>query len=141
MKKLIFSILIAIPMMAMMAFKKGDSDKKAELTKPQKDVELVDCIVKYKSKWGDRCQQCGNDNADTYSVWYKNTCSKKLDVMIGVQEESKSLRLSTFYGINSNDTIRVYACKGTGKAYKWAREAGDKSYSFPTQQEANDAVK
>lgn len=141
MKKIILSILVAMPIVALMAFKGEEGNKKSEPAKQQGEAELVDCLVKYKSKWGERCNQCGNETADTYIVYYKNTCSKKLDVMIGVQEESKSLRLSTFYGVNANDTIRVYACKGTGKAYKWAREAGDKSYTFPTQKEANDAVK
>lgn len=140
MKKIIIAISLAIPVMTLVAFKGGEGNKKIESLKPQGETELVDCLVKYNSKWGETCSQCGN-SPDTYIVYYKNTCSKKLDVMIGVQEENKMLRLSTFYGVNPNDTVRVYACKGTGKAYKWAREAGDKSYSFPTQQQANEAVK
>ena len=138
MKKFLITIGIAIPLITLLAFKGGENNKKAEVVKADGD-ELVDCLVKYKSKWGEACNQCGN-SPDTYIVYVKNTCSKKLDVMIGVQEESKMLRLSTFYGVAPNDTIRSYACKGTGKMYKWVRETGDKSVTFPTQKEANDFV-
>ena len=136
MKKLILILSIAVPTLLLMGFKTGEGDKKSEFVAQDGD-ELTDCLVKYKSKWGETCSQCGN-SPDTYTVYVKNTCSKKLDVMIGVQEESKWLRLSTFYGVGANDTLKVYACKGPGKYYKWAREAGDKSMSFPTQQQAND---
>ena len=104
------------------------------------DNELVDCLVKYRSKWGERCEQCGN-STDTYVIYVKNTCVKKLDVMIGVQEDSKNWRLSTFYGVKQNDTLRLYACKGTGKWLKWAREAGDQNYKFPTQDKINDSIR
>ena len=126
MKKLLFLLGIALPTLAIMAFQSGD--------------ELVDCLIKIKSKWGETCAQCGN-SPDTYVVYVKNNCTKKLDVMVGVQEESKWWRLSTFYGVNSSDSLRIYACKGTGKWLKWAREAGDKSYTFPTQSEVNEKYK
>lgn len=144
MKKLIIIVSLAIPMIALMAFKSGEGDKKTEpiVIAQDNEDELVDCLVKYKSKWGENnCSQCGLSSPDSYVVYVKNTCSKKIDVMIGVQEESKWWRLSTFYGVNSSDTIRVYACKGTGKWLKWAREANDKSFAFPSQQEVNEQYK
>ncbi|MCC6690316.1 MAG: hypothetical protein IT235_02175 [Bacteroidia bacterium] len=128
---------MALSILMLMAFKGGE-EKKVIVAQGDNN-ELVDCLVKYRTKWGETCSQCGN-SPDTYVAYLKNTCSKKLDVMIGVQEESKMLRLSTFYGIAPNDSVRAYACKGTGKIYKWVREAGDKSYAFPTQKEANDFV-
>jgi len=125
-----------------MAFKTGETDKKSITVRQPGENELVDCLVKYKSNWGETCTQCGTAaSPDTYIVYVKNTCSKKLDVMVGVQEESKWWRLSTFYGVNSSDTLRIYACKGTGKWLKWAREANDKSFTFPTQKEVNEQYK
>lgn len=141
MKKTIFILLLTLPIAFLTAFKGGEADKKtvAPLV-VQDDAELADCLTKYKSKWGEACNQCGN-SPDTYVVYLKNTCSKKLDIMIGVQEESKWWRIVTFLGVNANDTLRAYACKGTGKYLKWAREAGDKSYAFPTQTEVNEQYK
>lgn len=139
MKKILIALCIAIPTLGLLAFKGGEGGKPATTVVPEGD-ELTDCLVKYKSKWGENCSQCGN-SPDTYTVYVKNTCSKKLDVMVGVQEDSKWWRLSTFYGVNANDTLRIYACKGTGKWLRWAREANDKSYTFPTQKQVNDDYK
>lgn len=128
MKKLLLLLTLAIPCIALTT------------THLQTGDELADCLVKVKSKFGETCSQCGN-STDTFVVYVKNKCSKKLDVMVGVQESSNWWRLSTFYGVNSSDTLRVYACKGTGKWLRWAREAGDKSFSFPTQAEVNEQYK
>ena len=137
MKKIIFLLAIVIPGIALFAFKSG--------AKPlQAADDLTDCLVKVKSRFGESCSLCGN-SPDTYVVYIKNNCSKKLDIMIGVQEVSESFkwwRLTTFLGVNSSDTLRAYACKGTtGKSLRWAREAGDKSISFPTQAEVNEQYK
>src|ERR1035438_6608935 len=130
MKKIIFLLAIVIPGIALFAFKSG--------AKPlQAADDLTDCLVKVKSRFGETCSLCGN-SPDTYVVYIKSSCSKKLDVMIGVQEASQWWRLSTFLGVNSSDSLRAYACKGTGKFLRWAREAGDQSISFPTQAEVNE---
>ncbi len=142
MKKLLILLILAAPCVAFLAFKVTDPGKKRAKqrqkteSRVQTGDELVDCLVKVKSKFGETCSQCGN-SPDTYVVYVKNTCSKKLDVMIGVQESALWWRLATFHGVNSSDTLRVYACTGTGKWLRWAREAGDPSYSFPTQAEVN----
>jgi len=142
MKKLIFTLCIALPgLLCLMAFKGGEKDKKTQPPVPSQSSELVDCLIKYKpSQWGSPCNQCGNSK-DTFTVFYKNSCSKKLDVVIGVmEEESKLWRLSKFMGVNANDTIKAYACKGTGKSAKWVREAGDNSYAIPATSDEFDAL-
>ncbi len=125
MKKLLLPSCFIISMIVFLAFKVQD------------DNELKNFVIKVKAKWGETCSQCGN-SPDTFTVYYKNTSKKKLDIMIGVREESNWWRLATFYGVGTNDTLRCYACKGTGGSLVWAREANDKSYVFPTQKEVND---
>ena len=142
MKKSILTALIAIPMIMLVAFKGGEETKK-QAAKPQEaSTEFADCIVKYRSKWGEgNCTKCTTGTADTYVVYVKNTCNQKLDVVLAVQEESKLWNRTQWLGIAPNDTIRVYACKGTGKFLKWARKAGDNGYPFPSQQEINEQYK
>ena len=145
MKKWLFILIGSSTILVMSSFhyikvKQTNAAQTATMPTPSNSDNLVDCLVKVKSNWGEVCNQCENSN-DTYVVYIKNKCDKKLDVMIGVQEAGQWWRLSTFYGVNSSDTLRVYACKGTGKYLKWARLAGDKSYEFPTQTEVNEKYK
>jgi hypothetical protein len=126
MKRVSILLCLTAPLIALLAFKIK-----------QDENDLKNFVKKVKFKWGETCSQCTN-NADTFTVYYVNTSPKNLDIMIGVREETpKSWRLATFYGVSKNDTLRCYACKGTGGSLVWAREAGDKSYAFPTQQEVD----
>ena len=103
--------------------------------------DLADCLVKAKSSWGEHCTECGS-STDTYVVYVMSKCKEKLDVMVGVQDkESKIYKLSTFYGVVPSDTLRIFACKGSGKWLKWARKAGDPTFKFPTQSEVNEQYK
>ena len=140
---MILATLIAVPTVLLLAFKGGEEIKKQAEVKPQDgSTEFADCIVKYKSKWGEgNCSKCTSGTSDTYVVYVKNTCNEKLDVVLAVQEESKLWNRTQWLGIAPNDTIRVYACKGTGKFLKWARKAGDNGYPFPSQQEINEQYK
>jgi hypothetical protein len=127
MKKRILILSLTVPLLVVSAF-----------TLLQDDNDLKNLVVKAgKGKWGEHCTQCGN-SPDTFTVFYKNTATKKLDIMIGVAEESGWWRLSTFYGVAPNDTLKSYSCKGTGRSLIWARAAGDQSYTFPTQKQVND---
>ncbi len=103
--------------------------------------DLADCLVKVKSAWGEHCSECGT-STDTYIVYVMSKCKDKLDVMVGVQDkDSKIYKLSTFYGVIPSDTLRIFACKGSGKWLKWARKAGDPTFKFPTQSEVNEQYK
>ena len=126
MKKVILTLALAIPIFLFSAF-----------SLLQEDNDLKNFVIKVKSKWGEKCSQCGT-STDTFTVYYRNSATKKLDIMVGVCEESNWWRLSTFYGVAPGDTLKSYACKGTGGSLLWAREAGDKSYNFPSQKEVND---
>ena len=141
MKKIILAALIAIPSLMLVAFKGGEDNKK-QAAAQDATTEFADCIVKYRSKWGEgNCSKCTTGTADTYVVYVKNTCDQKLDVVLAVQEESKFWTRYQYFGVAPNDSVRVYACKGTGKFLKWARAAGDNAYPFPTQQEINEQYK
>lgn len=96
----------------------------------------TDCVVKYRSAWGEDCSQCVNWN-DSYVVYLKNTCNESIDVMICVQEDSKEWRRYQHLGMAAGDSLRAYACVGTGKYLAWARRAGDESVVFPSIEEVN----
>lgn len=95
-----------------------------------------DCIEKYRSDWGEDCSQCVNWK-DSYVVYLKNSCTETLDVMVCVQEADKTWRKFQHSGMASRDSLRAYACNGTGKYLSWARKAGDENVSFPTIEEVN----
>ena len=96
----------------------------------------TDCIVKYRSDWGEDCSQCTQWN-DSYVVYLRNTCDQSLDVMICVQEDDKTWRRFQHTGMAPNDSLRAYACVGTGKYLAWAKRAGDESVVFPSIEQVN----
>ncbi|MBI1285974.1 MAG: hypothetical protein GC178_00160 [Flavobacteriales bacterium] len=96
----------------------------------------TDCVVKYRSNWGEDCSQCVKWN-DSYVVYLKNTCTEAIDVMVCVQESNKEWRRFQHSGMASGDSLRAYACEGTGKYMAWGRRAGDESVTFPTIEEVN----
>ena len=100
------------------------------------DMSYTDCIEKYRSVWGEGCSQCPNYN-DSYVVYLKNTCEQAIDVMICVQEDSKDWKRYQHTSMASGDSLRAYACVGTGKYLSWARRAGDESVVFPSIDEVN----
>lgn len=95
-----------------------------------------DCVVKYRSAWGEDCAQCPQWK-DSYVVYLKNTCSETIDVMICVQEDDKKWRRFQHTGMAPGDSLRAYACVGTGKYLAWGRRAGDESTVFPSVEEVN----
>jgi hypothetical protein len=94
-------------------------------------------LKKYHSKRGERCLQCSNYAPNSYTVFYKNISSEKLDAKFAVQEANKQWRIFLRSGIAPKDSVLVYACDGTGKSLFWARPAGDTSIEFPTDAEIN----
>ncbi len=123
-------ILLLIPAtVAMFFFSKGN-----DVIAPATDY--ADCVVKYRSGWGEDCSQCVNWN-DSYVVYLKNVCSEKIDVMVCVQEEDKSWRRFQHSAVLPGDSVRAYACVGTGKYLSWSRKAGDEYTVFPTVEEVN----
>lgn len=96
----------------------------------------TDCIVKYRSAWGEDCAQCASRN-DSYVVYLKNTCDQPIDVMICVQENDKKWKRFQHTGMAAGDSLRAYACVGTGKYRAWGRRAGDESVTFPSIEQVN----
>lgn len=96
----------------------------------------TDCVVKYRSGWGEDCAQCATWK-DSYVVYLKNTCTESIDVMVCVQESNKEWRRFHHTGMAPGDSLRAYACEGTGKYMAWGRRAGDESVVFPSVEEVN----
>ena len=106
-------------------------------TMPTPDQKsYTDCVVKYRSNWGEDCSQCAAWN-DSYVVYLKNTCSESIDVMICVQESNKTWKMFNHKSMAPNDSLRAYACVGTGKYLAWGRRAGDESVVFPSIEQVN----
>lgn len=94
------------------------------------------CLKKTSSRWADNCQQCYSASK-TYRVYLTNVCDETLDVKIGVQENTKKWRTFIRTKLLPRDSVSAYACVGTGKYIFWARKAGDKEITFPTDEEIN----
>lgn len=99
-------------------------------------TDYADCVNKYRSGWGEDCSQCVN-SVDSYVVYLKNTCNEAIDVMVCVQETDKTWKKFQHSKMAPSDSLRAYACVGTGKYLSWARKAGDDSTVFPTLEEVN----
>ncbi len=109
----------------------------SNVDQPQEDqVSYSDCVEKYRSSWGEDCSQCASWN-DSYSVYLKNVCDESIDVMICVQEQNKTWRKFQHTSMAPGDSLRAYACVGTGKYLAWGRRAGDESVVFPSIEQVN----
>ncbi|HAP68688.1 MAG TPA: hypothetical protein DCR04_03005 [Flavobacteriales bacterium] len=100
------------------------------------DMSYTDCVEKYRSAWGEDCSQCPSYN-DSYVVYLKNTCDQAIDVLVCVQEDTEDWKRFQHTSVASGDSIRAYACVGTGKYLAWARRAGDESVIFPSIEQVN----
>ncbi|MCF8257075.1 MAG: hypothetical protein K9J06_05955 [Flavobacteriales bacterium] len=98
--------------------------------------EYGDCVEKYRSGWGESCAQCANSQ-DSYAVYLRNICTESIDVMVCVQEADKSWKKYQHSRMAPRDSLRAYACIGTGKYLSWARKAGDESTVFPSLEDVN----
>lgn len=96
-----------------------------------------ECVVKYRSAWGEDCSQCPSYN-DSYVVYLKNRCKESIDVMVCVQEETKEWKRFQHTSVAAGDSLRAYACVGTGKYLAWARKAGDELTVFPSIEQVNE---
>ena len=101
------------------------------------EVDWNECLEDLNAKWGTNCNNC-MDSKDTYRVSYKNVCLEDIDVMICVQEKYLNWRCYTRFGLESQDTIFGYACKGSGRHLYWVKKAGNNQISFPTLEEVNE---
>lgn len=101
----------------------------------EEEKDYSACLKKYSSKWGEKCLKCSNFTPNSYTVFYRNTCTDKLDVKCAVQESNKQWRFFLRKDVAPNDSVVVYACDGTGKSLYWAKKAGDPTTAFPTDQE------
>jgi len=139
MKKGILFILLSISVVLILAFKEINNRNMQEVGR-----DWLECIEKYKSKWGEECRDCINykgykrDYSQTYKVFLRNTCAESVEVKCCVQEDSKGWRCFAVKSLTEKDTLVAYACNGTGKYLFWARQAGDKEIIFPTDEEVNE---
>ncbi len=127
---MIFNIFILIAAVIV----NGDEGSPDKSDKAQKSYS--DCVEKYRSSWGEDCAQCATWN-DSYIVYLKNTCTESIDVMICVQENDKKWKRFQHTSMASGDSLRAYACFGTGKYLAWGRRAGDESVVFPSIDQVN----
>ncbi|HNQ13893.1 MAG TPA: hypothetical protein PKM16_11855 [Bacteroidia bacterium] len=104
--------------------------------KPINSEDVTACIVKYDAKWGQDCKQC-NNSSKSYTVYFRNECSRILDVKLAVQESDLRWRTYTRLNMRPEEIISGYACAGTGKYLYWVRKSGDNSVSFPGDEEIN----
>ncbi len=107
--------------------------------------ELGNCLIKAKSEWGKKCLNCGvftgNNKIsydDTYQVYLTNSCDYSIDAKCCVQEKDGSWKCYKYNEMTSKDTIKAWACMGTGKYLKWVKKAGDGQLVFPTDQEVHE---
>jgi hypothetical protein len=100
------------------------------------EMNYTDCVEKYRSAWGEDCSQCATYN-DSYVVYLKNTCEQEIDVMVCVQEDTNDWKRFQHTSMAVGDSLRAYACVGTGKYLAWARRAGDESVVFPSIEQVN----
>ncbi|MCF8275657.1 MAG: hypothetical protein K9J17_02895 [Flavobacteriales bacterium] len=105
-------------------------------TKKVDQMSYTDCLEKYRSSWGEECSQC-TAWKDSYVVYLKNTCDESIDVMICVQEDNKQWKRFHHTSMAPGDSLRAYACVGTGKYLSWGRRAGDESVVFPSIEQVN----
>jgi len=108
-----------------------------QIIEPQ---DYADCVQKFRSGWGEECSQCTNWK-DSYVVHLRNTCTESIDVMVCVQESDKTWKRFQHSGMAPKDSLRAYACNGTGKYLSWARKAGDENVTFPSVEEVNKKYK
>ncbi len=97
---------------------------------------LTECVKKYRSEWGRTCTACKQEG-NTYTVFLRNDCQQAVDVKCAVQEVEKRWRTFTRLNLAPHDSMSAYACNSTGKFLYWVRPAGDKTISFPADEEIN----
>ncbi len=101
----------------------------------------ADCVVKAFSEWGEPCEQCHiydgyrRDFSGTYSIELKNTCKEMVDVKVAVQETSGNWRIFPMKTLVPQETMKAFACQGTGKYLYWARRMDDTEIRMPTDAE------
>ena len=102
------------------------------------DKDYAECLVKTSTLHGTRCAQCPSDEY-TMRIYVTNRCKDKLEVKLAMQEESKKIRIFNALALSPGDSLSGYICEGNARFYYWARKAGDKSVTIPTDQEINKA--
>ncbi len=155
MKKLFIIITYAVLLLALIAFKRIEKCKNHSFIQSfnhsiieirgfefnnSSEKDWSECLEKYDSKWGDYCEYC-EDYEDSYKVFLRNICSEEIDVLVSVQNETKTWQVFSRNEMKPQDTLVAYSCKGTGKYLYWVRKAGDTEVVFPSVTEINSAYK
>ena len=128
MKKSVLLITASICAIGLTALSKKTPDLMQE--------DLTGCVKKYNAVWGRTCSACKQEG-NTYTVFLKNECTQTVDVKCAVQETEKRWRTYTRLNLATGDTMTGYACNGSGKYLYWVRKAGDKTVTFPADEEIN----
>jgi len=116
----------------------GTTDANEEYISSMDDQQdWNNCVQKDHSAWGGHCMNYGHSD-DMYSVRLVNTCDQMVDLMCCVQRTNGQWHCFYRMDMKKSDTLRAYACIGSGKYLKWVRKAGDINTRFPTREEVNE---
>lgn len=106
------------------------------------DRDRSDCVVKTASSWGQACEPCQyytadlkRDHSGAFSVELRNTCNDLLEVKVAMQEQGGTWRIFPTRVLAGDESLKAFACKGTGKYMYWARRVNDTELVIPTDQQ------
>jgi hypothetical protein len=104
--------------------------------------DVADCVVKVASEWGAECEKCEvykdgykRDHSGTYQVLLSNDCSELVEVKVAMQEHNGQWRTFPLKVLAPEETMKTYACTGTGRYMYWARRVNDTEIVIPSDQE------
>jgi hypothetical protein len=104
--------------------------------------DVADCVVKVASEWGAECDKCEvykdgykRDHSGTYQVLLSNDCTELIEVKVAMQEHNGQWRTFPIKVLAPQETMKTYACAGTGRYMYWARRVNDTEIVIPSDQE------
>jgi hypothetical protein len=104
--------------------------------------DVADCVVKVASEWGTACDKCEvykdgykRDHSGTYQVLLSNDCDELIEVKVAMQEQNGQWRTFPLRALAPQETMKAYACMGTGRYMYWARRVNDTEIVIPSDQE------
>lgn len=106
------------------------------------DQSYADCLTKTASKWGAPCEKCETykenfkrDYSGTYQIDLQNTCSQMIEVKVAVEEEGGTWRTFPIKALGPDESMKAFACKGTGKYMYWVRRVNDTEIVLPSDRD------
>ncbi len=106
------------------------------------DRDLTGCVVKVSSQWGAVCDKCEvykdgykRDHSGTYQVLLRNDCTELIEVKVAMQEKNGHWRTFPLKALAPQETMKAFACTGTGRYMYWVRRINDNEIIIPSDQE------